>query len=82
MVNAKRTVLRHRRSRRKRAKTCWMWTYIINSFEAIVKRNTKIMTKRQRSICGSLVLCQKKKETVHGAENARSESVQNSKAKI
>ena len=45
MVNAKRTGSRHRRSRRKCAKTCWIWRYRINSFGALVKRNTEMLTK-------------------------------------
>ena len=65
IVNAKRTGLRHRRSRRKCTKTCWIWTYIINSFWALVKRNTEILTKRRRSIGSSLALCQKKKRKLH-----------------
>ena len=48
MVNVKRTGLRHRRSRRKCTKTCWMWTCRINSFGAIVKRNTEILTKKTK----------------------------------
>ena len=64
MVNMKRTGLRHRRSRRKCAKICWIWTYRINSFWALVKRNSEIFAKKKkhRSICGSLVLCQEKKK--------------------
>ena len=42
---SKRTGLRHKRSRRKCAKTCWIWTYRINSFWAFVKRNSEFLTK-------------------------------------